>query len=134
MYKRQAYNKRDGGTQYIMPPTVAYPSMVDESSSFVSGIGCGIGVGATYMHLCEDNVLAYVYACTDGSMAYHFAKVENGTYVWDKGVVYYTSESEYFRGNSWLMYPNLDVPNDVPITEEEFNKIVQSHPLSLIHI
>ena len=123
-----AYNKRDGGTQYIMPPTVAYPSMVDESSSFVSGIGCGIGVGATYMHLCEDNVLAYVYACTDGSMAYHFAKVENGTYVWDKGVVYYTSESEYFRGNSWLMYPNLDVPNDVPITEEEFNKIVQSHP------
>ena len=69
-------NKRDGGTQYIIPPTVAYPSMVDESSSFVSGIGCGIGVGATYMHLCEDNVLAYVYACTDGSMAYHFARLK----------------------------------------------------------
>ncbi len=123
-----AFNKRDGGTQYIMPPTIAYPSMVGESSSYVSGIGYGIGANPSYMYLCENNVLAYVFACTDGSMAYHFAKVENGTYVWDVGVVYYTNNSEYFRGNSWLMYPNVDVSKAVPITEEEFNKIVQSHP------
>lgn len=123
-----AFNKRDSGTQHIMPPTIAYPSMVGESSSYVSGIGYGIGANPSYMYLCENNVLAYVFACTDGSMAYHFAKVENGTYVWDVGVVYYTNNSEYFRGNSWLMYPNVDVSKAVPITEEEFNKIVQSHP------
>lgn len=123
-----AYNKRDSGTQYIMPPTILYPSMVDESDSYITGIGCKMSVGPSYMYLCEDSVLAYVFAGTDGSMAYHFAKVENGSYVWDKRIVYRTSDSEYFSGNSWVMSQGVDTSHEVPITEEEFNEIVQSHP------
>ena len=122
------YTKRDDGTQYIMSPTIAYPSVVYESNSYVSGIGFGLGGSATYMYLCADNVIANVFVCTDGSVAYHFVKGENGSFVWDKSIVHYTENSEYYRGNAWVLYPESPAYGSVPTTEAEFNEILSSHP------
>ena len=122
------YTKRDDGTQYIMSPTIAYPSVVYESYSYVSGIGFGLGGSATYMYLCADNVIANVFVCTDGSVAYHFVKGENGNFVWDKSIVHYTENSEYYRGNAWVLYPESPAYGSVPSTEAEFNEILSSHP------
>ena len=122
------YTKRDDGTQYIMSPTIAYPSVVYESYSYVSGMGFGLGGSATYMYLCADNVIANVFVCTDGSVAYHFVKGENGNFVWDKSIVHYTENSEYYRGNAWVLYPESPAYGSVPSTEAEFNEILRSHP------
>ena len=122
------YTKRDDGTQYIMSPTIAYPSVVYESYSYVSGMGFGLGGSATYMYLCADNVIANVFVCTDGSVAYHFVKGENGSFVWDKSIVHYTENSEYYRGNAWVLYPESPAYGSVPSTEAEFNEILSSHP------
>ena len=122
------YTKRDDGTQYIMSPTIAYPSVVYESYSYVSGMGFGLGGSATYMYLCADNVIANVFVCTDGSVAYHFVKGENGNFVWDKSIVHYTENSEYYRGNAWVLYPESPAYGSVPSTEAEFNEILSSHP------
>ena len=122
------YTKRDDGTQYIMSPTIAYPSVVYESDSYVSGMGFGLGGSATYMYLCADNVIANVFVCTDGSVAYHFVKGENGSFVWDKSIVHYTENSEYYRGNAWVLYPESPAYGSVPSTEAEFNEILRSHP------
>ena len=122
------YTKRDDGTQYIMPPTIAYPSVAYESDSYVSGMGFGLGGNATYMYLCADNVIANVFVCTDGSVAYHFVKGENGNFVWDKSIVHYTENSEYYRGNAWVLYPESPAYGSVPSTEAEFNEILRSHP------
>ena len=122
------YTKRDDGTQYIMSPTIAYPSVVYESDSYVSGMGFGLGGSATYMYLCADNVIANVFVCTDGSVAYHFVKGENGSFVWDKSIVHYTENSEYYRGNAWVLYPESPAYGSVPSTEAEFNEILSSHP------
>ena len=122
------YTKRDDGTQYIMSPTIAYPSVAYESNSYVSGIGFGFGGSATYMYLCADNVIANVFVCTDGSVAYHFVKGENGSFVWDKSIVHYTENSEYYRGNAWVLYPESPAYGSVPSTEAEFNEILRSHP------
>ena len=122
------YTKRDDGTQYIMSPTIAYPSVVYESYSYVSGMGFGSGGSATYMYLCADNVIANVFVCADGSVAYHFVKGENGSFVWDKSIVHYTENSEYYRGNAWVLYPESPAYGSVPSTEAEFNEILRSHP------
>lgn len=122
------YTKRDDGTQYIMSPTIAYPSVVYESYSYVSGIGFGSGGSATYMYLCADNVIANVFVCADGSVAYHFVKGENGSFVWDKSIVHYTENSEYYRGNAWVLYPESPAYGSVPSTEAEFNEILRSYP------
>lgn len=122
------YTRRDGGTQYIMTPTVAYPSVIYESDSYISGIGFGMSGGASYMYLCKDGIIANVFVCADGSTAYHFVKAENGSFVWDKSIVHFTENSQYYRGNSWELYPESPAFGSVPITEAEFYEILNSHP------
>lgn len=122
------YTRRDGGTQYIMTPTIAYPSVIYESDSYISGIGFGMSGNASYMYLCKDGIIVNVFVCTDGSTAYHFVKAENGSFVWDKSIVHFTENSEYYHGNSWELYPESPAFGSVPITEAEFYEILNSHP------
>ena len=76
------------------------------------------------MYLCQNNILAYVFVAQDCT-AYHFAKPENGEYVWDKCVFY--STIEYYREHPWNLYEDGPGSNAIPITQEEFNAIIRSY-------
>ncbi len=121
------YNKRENGTQYLMSPIYAFPDMIGESDSYLSGMGEKYGFNS-YMYLCEDNVLAYVAGTTEGQMAYYFLKVENGGYTWTDCVFYYPN-NDYYKDNPWISVPDMTREHiKVPITEEIFNETVRSHP------
>ena len=121
------YTKRDGGTQYLMPPIYSLPNMIQESFSHLAGIGEVNGFNS-YMYLCEDNTLAYAAITTDGQMACSFAKVENGTYVWTD-CVFYNPNNDPYKDTPWISIPDMSQQHiKVPITEEIFNEVIQSHP------
>ena len=125
------YSKIDGGTQYLMPPVFAFEGMIEESFSYLNRIGVGTSAGYSYIYLCKDNVLAYVSVTTQGEINYSFAKPENGKYVWDNAV-HYTPRNQ---DNPWNLYQDLSAPIvAVPITQEQFEAIVQSHPQVLIEL
>ena len=88
-YIQEAYCKTEDGTQRIMPPTLMYFGAFLESNRYLSDIASDYSLHPSYMYLCQDNVLAYVFVAQD-STAYHFARPENGEYVWDKCVFYST--------------------------------------------
>lgn len=99
------YNKREGGTQYLMTPIYSFPGMIQESFSYIVGMGEVLAPNS-YMYLCEDNVLAYVAATTEGQMAYYFAKVENGEYTWTDCVFYYPN-NDHYKDNPWIYVPDM---------------------------
>lgn len=123
-YITAVYCKQDGGTQYLMPLTIASPT-VDESNNYISGIGTGFGF-YSYIYLCENNTLAYVSEGVD-VIRYFFAEIQNGEYVWGD-CVFYSPNSEYYKDNPWNMIEDTSTYLGVPITEERFNEIVRSHP------
>lgn len=123
-YIQEAYCKTEDGTQRIMPPTVMYYGAFLESNRYLSDITSDYSLHPSYMYLCQDNVLAYVFVARD-STAYHFAKPENGEYVWDKCVFY--STIEYYREHPWNLYEDGPGSNAIPITQEEFNAIIRSY-------
>ena len=123
-YIQEAYCKTEDGTQRIMPPTVMYYGAFLESNRYLSDITSDYSLHPSYMYFCQDNVLAYVFVARD-STAYHFAKPENGEYVWDKCVFY--STIEYYREHPWNLYEDGPGSNAIPITEEEFNAIIRSY-------
>ena len=123
-YIQEAYCKTEDGTQRIMPPTVMYYGAFLESNRYLSDITSDYSLHPSYMYLCQDNVLAYVFVAQD-STAYHFAKPENGEYVWDKCVFY--STIEYYREHPWNLYEDGPGSNAIPITQEEFNAIIRSY-------
>lgn len=123
-YIQEAYCKTEDGTQKIMPPTVMYYGAFLESNRYLSDITSDYSLHPSYMYLCQDNVLAYVFVAQD-STAYHFAKPENGEYVWDKCVFY--STIEYYREHPWNLYEDGPGSNAIPITQEEFNAIIRSY-------
>lgn len=123
-YIQEAYCKTEDGTQRIMPPTVMYYGAFLESNRYLSDITSDYSLHPSYMYLCQDNVLAYVFVAQDFT-AYHFAKPENGEYVWDKCVFY--STIEYYREHPWNLYEDGPGSNAIPITQEEFNAIIRSY-------
>ena len=123
-YIQEAYRKTEDGTQRIMPPAVMYYGAFLESNRYLSDITSDYSLHPSYMYLCQDNILAYVFVA-QGSTAYHFAKPENGEYVWDKCVFY--STIEYYREHPWNLYEDGPGSNTIPITEEEFNAIIRSY-------
>ena len=123
-YIQEAYCKTEDGTQRIMPPTVMYYGAFLESNRYLSDIASDYSLHPSYMYLCQDNVLAYVFVAQD-STAYHFARPENGEYVWDKCVFY--STIEYYREHPWNLYEDGPGSNAIPITQEEFNAIIRSY-------
>ena len=123
-YIQEAYCKTEDGTQRIMPPTVMYYGAFLESNRYLSNIASDYSLHPSYMYLCQDNVLAYVFVAQD-STAYHFARPENGEYVWDKCVFY--STIEYYREHPWNLYEDGPGSNAIPITQEEFNAIIRSY-------
>ena len=121
------YNKREDGTQYLMTPIYSFPGMIQESFSYIVGMGEDYAPNS-YMYLCEDNVLAYVAATTEGQMAYYFAKVENGEYTWTDCVFYYPN-NDHYKDTPWISIPDMTREHiKVPITEEQFHETVRSHP------
>ncbi len=121
------YNKREDGTQYLMTPIYSFPGMIQESFSYIVGMGEDLAPNS-YMYLCEDNVLAYVAATTEGQMAYYFAKVENGEYTWTDCVFYYPN-NDHYKDTPWISIPDMTREHiKVPITEEQFHETVRSHP------
>ena len=126
-YIMDVYTKRDDGTQKIMTPTFGFFGMIQESCRYIVSMG-EIHASNSYMYLCEDHTLAYVSVTTSGQKAYYFAKVENGKYTWTDCVFYYPNV-EYYRDNPWISIPDMNNSHiKVPITEEIFNQVVQSHP------
>lgn len=123
-YIQEAYCKTEDGTQRIMPPTVMYYGAFLESNRYLSDITSDYSLHPSYMYLCQNNILAYVFVAQDFT-AYHFAKPENGKYVWDKCVFY--STIEYYREHPWNLYEDGPGSNAIPITEEEFNAIIRSY-------
>ena len=123
-YITAVYCKQDGGTQYLMPLTIASPT-VDESNNYLSGIGTGFGF-YSYIYLCENNTLAYVSEGVD-VIRYFFAEIQNGEYVWGD-CVFYSPNSEYYKDNPWNMIEDTSTYLGVPITEERFYEIIRSHP------
>ena len=124
-YITAVYNKRDNGTQHLMPLTIAYPG-ISESSIYFSSIGVGYNF-YSYIYLCEDNTLAYVTTGTDG-ISYFFAEINNGEYVWGD-CIFYMPNNEYYKDHPWNMYEEgFSAHQAVPITEERFNEIIRSHP------
>lgn len=123
-YIQEAYCKTEDGTQRIMPPTVMYYGAFLESNRYLSDITSDYSLHPSYMYLCQNNILAYVFVAQD-STAYHFAKPENGEYVWDKCVFY--STIEYYREHPWNLYEDGPGSNAIPITQEEFNAIIRSY-------
>ena len=126
-YIMDVYTKRDDGTQKIMTPTFGFFGMIQESCRYIDSMG-EIHASNSYMYLCEDHTLAYVSVTTSGQKAYYFAKVENGKYTWTDCVFYYPNV-EYYQDNPWISIPDMNNSHiKVPITEEIFNQVVQSHP------
>ena len=123
-YIQEAYCKTEDGTQRIMPPTVMYYGAFLESNRYLSDITSDYSLHPSYMYLCQNNILAYVFVAQDCT-AYHFAKPENGEYVWDKCVFY--STIEYYREHPWNLYEDGPGSNAIPITQEEFNAIIRSY-------
>ncbi len=123
-YIQEAYCKTEDGTQRIMPTTVMYYGAFLESNRYLSDITSDYSLYPSYMYLCQNNILAYVFVARDCT-AYHFAKPENGEYVWDKCVFY--STIEYYREHPWNLYEDGPGSNAIPITQEEFNAIIRSY-------
>lgn len=120
-YIRAVYTTKGGGSQHMMPMSIAYMNTVN------TGISIGIGefgfADASYIYLCENNRLAYVYDLEGDGVAYHFASVVNGELVWTDRIVYDRINNP---DEPWRMH---DERNDShPITEDEFNRILNSYP------
>ena len=120
-YIRAVYTKVDGGTQHMMPLSIAY---LDTISYGTNDIGVGVMANASYIYLCQGNSLAYVYDFVGDGVAYHFAKVKDGELVWADRIVY-APDNAYYAGKPWQRYD--DNHNSEPITEEEFNRILSSY-------
>ena len=118
-YIRAVYTTVDGGTQHMMPLSIVY------LNSFKLGNDIGVGEyggGYTYIYLCENNGLAYAYDLEGDGAAYHFASVKNRQLVWTDRIVY---DPVNHADEPWQMHDENH--NSHPITEEEFNRILNSY-------
>lgn len=117
-YIRGVYTTVDGGTQHMMPFDLVYLNTLNPGTS----IGIGEYSTTYYIYLCEENKLAYVYDLIGDGVAYHFACVENGRLVWKERIVY---DPVNHADAPWQMHD--DTHNTYPISEDEFNRIVDSY-------
>lgn len=119
-YIRAVYTTIDGGSQHMMPLSIAYFNCVNIGTSI--GVGEGAPANWTYIYLCENNGLAYVYDLEGDGVAYHFASVKNGKLVWTDRIVY---DPINHADSPWQMHDENH--NSHPITEAEFYRIRDSY-------
>ena len=122
-YIRAVYTTKDGGSQHMMPLSLAYMDVYTTGAD--KGVGEYQGTSWSYIYLCEKNSLAYVYDRVGDSVAYHFASVVNGELVWTDRILY-DPLNPYLEDSKWQRYDENNLSH--PITEEEFNNIVASYP------
>lgn len=121
-YIQAVYTTADGGSQHMMPLSIAYLNTVNFGRD--KNLGEGAPAQWTYIYLCENNSLAYVYDLEGEGVAYHFASVKNGQMVWSDRIVY-DPLNPSLDGSKYRMH---DVThNSHPITEEEFYRIRDSY-------
>lgn len=121
-YIRAVYTTRDDGTQHMMPLDIGYVNSRNLLQE--KGIGANGHMFYSYIYLCEGNSLAYAYDLEGGGKAYHFASVKNGEMVWTNRVSYHPNDP-YYASNPWVKHNERS--RSESITEEEFNRIVQSY-------
>lgn len=119
-YIRAVYTTIDGGSQHMMPLSIAYFNCVNIGTSI--GVGEGASANWTYIYLCKNNGLAYVYDLEGDGVAYHFASVKNGQLVWTDRIVY---DPINHAESPWQMHDENH--NSHPITEAEFYRIRDSY-------
>ena len=117
-YIRAVYTTVDGGTQHMMPLSLVYLNALNQGTSKAVGEICF----DPYIYLCEGNGLAYVYDLMGDGVAYHFASVQNGQLVWTDRIVY---DPVNHADAPWQKHD--ETHNSSPITEAEFNRIVDSY-------
>ena len=122
-YIRAVYTTKDGGSQHMMPLSLAYMDVYTTGAD--KGVGEYQGTSWSYIYLCENNSLVYVYDRVGDSVAYHFASMVNGELVWTDRILY-DPLNPYLEDSKWQRYDENNLSH--PITEEEFNNIVASYP------
>ena len=119
-YIRAVYTTVDGGTQHMMPFSLVYLNALHFGTDVA--VGEILPANWSYIYLCENNALAYVYDLTGDGVAYHFASVKNGELVWTDRIVY---DPVNHADAPWQKHD--ETHNSNPITEVEFNRIVDSY-------